>query len=194
MYGEKIFKVSPQDNPIPGLSPSALYSPKPVAFNILEALESLDKYYLKLSASVSLRERVAQAQRIWHQASEKLSGETQSLISVFEDHVFPVNKWTKRKAHFRGSSLHLPGLIKAVITDFNYRKFFSVKAAGGKRIYSVSLVLDISPSMSGHFMKCSFESLTMFIEALQAIGVEAFSIVVFGKSVRYVFKNSENSF
>jgi midasin (ATPase involved in ribosome maturation) len=182
--------VSPQDNPIPGLAPSSLYSPKPAAFNILEALESLDKYYLKLSASTSLREKVVQAQKVWYQASEKLSGETQSLISVFEDHVFPVNKWTKRKAHFRGSSLHLPGLIKAVITDFNYRKFYSVKAAGGKRIYGVSLVLDSSPSMSGHFMKCAIESLTMFIGALQAIGIESFSIVIFGKSVRYLKNNN----
>ncbi len=42
------------------------------------------------------------------------------LILVLGDVVFPLNKFTRRRAAFRGSSLYLSGLIKAMTTEWNY--------------------------------------------------------------------------
>jgi len=146
----------------------------------------LNQKYSKLLTNPSKKDQLIKAQTCWIEAKQKVYGVIEKLITVFEESIFPINKYTRRKAHFKGSSLYLPGLIKAVITDFNYRKFFSVKAAGGKRTYSVSLVLDISLSMNGHLADCAIESVIAFISALQSIGIETFSIILFGENVQII--------
>lgn len=70
-------------------------------------------------------------------------------MGVLDEVVFPNNKYTRKRADIKGSSLYLPGLIKAVITDFNYKRYFATKTAGGKKVYAVVLLLDVSLSMNG---------------------------------------------
>lgn len=194
---DNLFEVSPKNNAIPNLPPPAQKAaphPKQEKENLLEAYEKLESFYNGLTCDGSFKAKLSQAHHNWIEAEQKLLKEVEKLSSVFEDFVFPVNKFSKRKAHVRGSSLYLPGLIKAVITDFNYRKFFSVKAAGGKRVYSVCLVLDVSLSMNGHVANCAIEALVLLIGSLRSAGIDTFSIVLFGETVRHVFLSFKNKF
>lgn len=131
------------------------------------------------------------AQRIWGEASIKVRSSTADLVSAFEDCVFPFNRFTRRKADFKGPQLHLQGLIKAVITDFNYKKFYSTRSAGGKREYAVCLLLDISQSMDGHLLSSALESLIMMVEALMELKLDEFSLVLFGSNVHLIKDGSQ---
>ena len=105
---------------------------------------------------------------------------------MLSDVVFPNNKYTRRRADYRGSQLYLPGLIKAVITDFSYKRFFSTRTAGGRREYSVAIVMDVSQSMLGHLEDCAVMTLVILLSALVQAGIEHVSVVLFGSKVRVV--------
>jgi uncharacterized protein YegL len=135
---------------------------------------------------LQLYPKAAEALQAWHEAAMKLRGNITDMAGVLEEHVFPNNKYTRRRADFKGSQLHLQGLIKAVVTDFNYKKFFSSKTAGGRRSYGVALVLDTSLSMDGHLLDCAMESLVILVEAMLEVGVEHFSVITFGDRVQIV--------
>ncbi|CAF1389836.1 unnamed protein product [Rotaria magnacalcarata] len=104
-------------------------------------------------------------------------------MSVFSDVVFPFNKFTRRRAALRGSSLYLSDLIKAMTSEWSYKKIFSLKLAGGKRDHALCLVLDITVSMFGNMGEYLVETLIIFIGALKKLGFDNYSIVLFGKSV-----------
>jgi hypothetical protein len=120
----------------------------------------------------------------WQGAVLKSLPEITALVSVFEDHVFPLNRFNRRRAAFKGSSLDLGGLIKAVITDFNYKKYFSARCAGGRRQYSVILLIDLSASMAGQPKAAVATALVLLTTALTMIGLENFSLITFSDSVR----------
>ena len=126
------------------------------------------------------------AQRIWTEASTKLRSSIADLVSAFEDCVFPFNRYTRRKADFKGSQLHLQGLIKAVITDFNYKKFYSTRTAGGKREYVTCILVDISQSMDGNLISSALESLVMIVEALVEMKLDEFAVVLFGSNIQLI--------
>lgn len=194
---DRFYSISTSDHPIPFLAKGSQYVPnlknEELTAALIDTMGKLNTANNEMLINPSLKDKLVEAQRSWSEAKHKVHGVIERLVTVFEESVFPVNKYTRRKAHFRGSSLYLPGLIKAVISDFNYKKFFSIKAAGGKRMYSVSLVLDVSLSMNGHLANCAVESLVILISALQRVGIESFSIILFGEAVQYV-KNFFKSF
>jgi len=109
-----------------------------------------------------------------------------SLSLVFEEALFPNNRHTRRRADVHGSTLYLPGLIKAVITDWTYKKYLSTKTAGGRRDYGVVIALDVSQSMSGHLSVCALLTLVAFISSLFRVGIETFSVLVFGEKVKLI--------
>ncbi|CAM9429981.1 unnamed protein product, partial [Ectocarpus sp. 6 AP-2014] len=125
------------------------------------------------------------ARQSWNKAAEGLREVTRSTVSVLEDHVLPHNKFTRRQAAFKGSQLHLPALIKAVATDFNYQKFFSARTAGGQREYGIVLALDISQSMSGHLLSSALEAFVVLVEGFMEVDVD-FTVVLFGENVQVV--------
>jgi hypothetical protein len=43
------------------------------------------------------------------------------LVQTFEDAVFPINKYSRRKGDIRGGTLYLPGLIKAYCSNWTYK-------------------------------------------------------------------------
>jgi Mg-chelatase subunit ChlD/uncharacterized protein YegL len=83
------------------------------------------------------------------------------------------------------SLMRVRRLVKAVISNFTYKKFFSQKLAGGKRSYSVCLALNTSASMNGHLGNCAQETLICLIAALNQCGIN-FSIITFGQRVRII--------
>lgn len=130
--------------------------------------------------------RANEAEREWVAAAGKLKSSIADTVAVLEEHVFVNNKYTRRRPDFKGSQLHLQGLIKAVITDFAYKKFFSSKTAGGKRSYSCCIAVDVSPSMAEHLLDCAMETLVMLVEGLKEVGVDQFSVLLFGETVHVI--------
>jgi len=124
-------------------------------------------------------------QTYWDLISRKLSQDIEEYVHVFEDHVMPLNKYTRRRGALKGSSLHLPGLVKAVISNFTYKKFFAQKTAGGKRNYSICLALDSSVSMNGHLGDCASETMICMIAAMEQCEIP-FSLVLFGEHIRII--------
>jgi hypothetical protein len=150
------------------------------------ALQALAKLYADLPKTSGAHDLLATADSQWKKAESKFATQITDLVNVFEDYMFPFNKFTRRKADLKGSSIYLPGLIKAVITDWTYKKYLSSQSGGGKRVYgvNVALVLDVSLSMSGHLAQSAIETIVTFIGALTRIGIEDFSIILFGQEVR----------
>ncbi|KAJ1469632.1 hypothetical protein T484DRAFT_1918945 [Baffinella frigidus] len=121
----------------------------------------------------------------WDKTVKELAPQIEDYVSVLEEFVLPLNKYTRRRGALKGSSLHLSGLVKAVLSNFTYKKIYSQKTAGGKRNYSVCLVVDVSASMNGHLAEATQESLFCLIAALLQSHID-FSIVLFGQHVRLI--------
>ena len=131
------------------------------------------------------------ATRAWNVATQAASAVVTDLTDVFENAVFPCNKFTRRRADVNGSQLYLPGLIKAVCTDFNYKKFFCKKTGGGKREYSVCILVDTSSSMFGAPANSSCTALVILVAALAQAGIDNVSIMSFGSGVRLLKTEDE---
>ncbi|CAF1154913.1 unnamed protein product [Rotaria magnacalcarata] len=104
-----------------------------------------------------------------------------------EDYVMPCNKFSRRRADFSGQ-LYLPGLVKAIATDFAYKRIGSSKTAGGKRQYSIMFVIDTSMSMIGHLEHCAIEGLLLLTSSLIQCGIENFGIILFDHRVKILKK------
>eukprot|EP00475_Leptophrys_vorax_P039493 TRINITY_DN7141_c0_g1_i1.p1 TRINITY_DN7141_c0_g1~~TRINITY_DN7141_c0_g1_i1.p1 ORF type:complete len:476 (-),score=133.21 TRINITY_DN7141_c0_g1_i1:2214-3641(-) len=136
--------------------------------------------------SGEFKESLREALRVWTEAESSSQQQVTDLAMVLEETLFPYNKFSRKKASVKGSSLYLPGLIKAISTRWQYKKIMCVKNAGGKRSYNVCIALDVSLSMSGHLEVTSREALLYLIAALKNLGVENFSLLVFGEKVHIV--------
>lgn len=143
---------------------------------------ALDKMYTEVRRAVG-ETGLSAAEALWAAARVKVAPTVTELAGVFEEVVFPNNRYTRRRADQRGAQLYLPGLIKAVLSDFNYKKIFSTKSAGGKREYTACIVLDTSMSMGGHLQDCAVETLVLLILALQQAGIESWSLIACGQRV-----------
>ncbi|CAF4340196.1 unnamed protein product, partial [Didymodactylos carnosus] len=161
--------------------------------NLSLAAGELRKYYQELSTTSDIQTHITHAEELWHTEETRLSNSIDDLMSVSSDVVFAFNKFTRRRAALRGSSLYLPGLIKAMTSEWSYKKIFSSELAGGKRDHALCLVLDISVSMFGNMGECLFETLIIFIGALKKLGLDNYSIVLFGKKVT-IIKTHEQTF
>lgn len=148
---------------------------------MVKANDDLAAYHASLQSSQQVLGRAAEA---WQAAVSKLTGQIDDLAEVLGDTVFPINCHTRRCGDLSGSSLHLPGLIKAFCTDFSYKKIFSAKKAGGRREYSVALVVDTSTSMQGALADAAVETLVCMIAALIQVGIDNFAIISFGRAVK----------
>ena len=192
------YAVSPPDNPIPHadkaleLMAGASQTHQVDMGSIEQALQDLQNVLAQLNFSSSLASQLDQADKGWKAAVSTLGRQIEDLVVVFEEAVFPNNRFTRRRGDYHGSSLHLPGLIKAVSTDFNYKKIFSSKTAGGRKQYTVSLLVDISLSMNGLLAQSAVEALVTIIAALTRLNLESFSILLFGERVR-IMKSHEMS-
>jgi hypothetical protein len=187
---DKAYAVSPADAPIPYTdeeAANAFRDQDPVDANSLAAaFEQLHALIAQVDASTEFADQVKQAEVSWSAAVSSLDRQTQDLVAVFEECVFPNNRHTRKRGDYHGSSLHLPGLIKAVSTDFNYKKYFSSKTAGGRKEYSICLVVDTSLSMHGQLAQATVDALVTIICALGQLELESYSILLFGETVRLI--------
>lgn len=183
---DKMFKAAPPGAPLPNAELVAVLRQQEAAtapLDVSARLKDVAKYYSQLNDG-SMRPQLNQAQDAWARAVAKVARNVSDLAEVLETVVMPFNKFTRKKADLKGASLHLPGLIKAVATDFSYKKIFAVKKAGGRRQYAVAIVVDVSMSMAGHLLQAASAAAMTLAAALVQANVETFSIVLFGERVR----------
>ncbi|CAF2142093.1 unnamed protein product [Rotaria magnacalcarata] len=152
------------------------------------AMDALRQYYHSLKPTSTMQE----IEKKWISYEYEFSGLVDDLSAVLGDVVFPFNKFTRRRAALRDSSLYLPGVIKAMTTEWTYKKIFSAKLAGGKRDHAICLVLDVSTSMFGTLSIGMIKTIVVFIAALRKLSLENFGIIVFGRDVR-LSKTNEQS-
>lgn len=151
------------------------------------AVDKLREYYhsLKPTSTMQIMEKK------WISDEYRLTEIIDDLSSVLGDIVFPLNKFTRRRAALRGSSLYLPGLIKAMTTEWNYKKIFSAKLAGGKRDHALCFVCDVSTSMFGTLSIGMLDTIVGLIAALRKLNLENFGVIVFGRTVRLIKTNEQ---
>jgi hypothetical protein len=187
-----LVSVSPPGRDIPLLS-KAMQNEKLVADSSSEewkdfedALLACSRFYQEMEkdSKFASLERT-KVQNYWDELTRDLSQDIEEYVNVLEEQVLPLNKYTRKRGALKGSSLHLPGLVKAVSSNFTYKKFFAQKTAGGKRNYSICLALDSSVSMDGHLGDCASETMICMIAALEQCEIP-FSIVLFGEHVRII--------
>eukprot|EP00899_Mesostigma_viride_P017508 jgi/Mesvir1/25759/Mv01936-RA.3 len=150
---------------------------------LVDAIRQLDAFRAKVHKEEG--ELAVCAQEQWAAAQCQVEAQVCDLVGVFEDAVFPFNKFTRRQANDHGV-LYMPGLIRAICSDWQYKKVFATKQRGGKREYAVAVAIDISVSMEGHLQECAVETLIVLLTSLQRVGIEAVSILTFGSAVRLV--------
>ena len=193
-HNEKAFAVSPAGIPIPHANEDTADTAGNEDIGDADSwtgtCQRLRALVAEVESSASLTQQLQQAEESWRAAASSVDRQTQDLVAVFEECVFPNNRYTRKRGDYHGSSLHLPGLIKAVSTDFNYKKYFSSKTAGGRKEYSVCLAIDTSLSMHGQLAQSTIEAAVTIISALLQLDLDSFSVLLFGETVRLI-KSSE---
>ena len=153
-----------------------------------QAVENLRQYYQSFQQKSSIQE----FEKVWVATESNFSGLIDDLSNVLGDIVFPYNKYTRRRAALRGSSLYLPGVIKAMTSEWSYKKIFSAKLAGGKRDHAICFVLDISTSMYGTLSVGLMNAIVSFMGALRKLEMVNVGIVVFGHEVHLIKTNEQS--
>ena len=153
-----------------------------------QAADKLRQHYQKLEVTAQMQEM----EKSWIGEEYRFADLIDDLSVAFGDVVFPLNKFTRRRAALRGSSLYLPGLIKAMTTEWSYKKIFSAKLAGGKREHAACLVLDASTSMFGTLSSGLTDGILVLIGALRKLNLDNCGVIVFGKDVRLIKTNEQS--
>lgn len=158
---------------------------------VASARERTVALYHEVASSSSCASALVAAASSWGEAVKELRPLVSACVDVFADVVFPFNKYTRRRADLRGSQLYLPGLIKAVMSNFSYKRVFSTKSAGGRREYCVTLIMDVSPSMAGYLEDCTVMSFVVMVSALLEIGVDSVTVLLFDSGVKIIKVESQ---
>jgi len=188
-----LYRVSARSSTLPAELTADTPSTDPFETTRRESLEEAKANLIKFQTESIIPDRrggVTEAVKIWEKSCLLLASDIAALATVFEDDVFQFNRFTRRRAALKGSTLYLPGLIKAIITDFNFKKIFGSRTAGGRRQYSVTILVDISASMMGQMESAVAATLVMLTTALTVVGLDHFSLMTFGDRVR-LLKSSE---
>ena len=79
----------------------------------------------------------------WEEAARRLEPQVARMGEVLMGTVMPPNKANRRRAALRGASLHIGGLIKAVATDWNYKKVGARLDWTGWALHTHSAITDV---------------------------------------------------
>ena len=153
--------------------------------NVLE--EEISEKTLTLQYTLQVRtenkDQLRRAEALWTKAEDQFSAEISHMTEAME-RLLPQNRFTRKRADIKGSSIHLPGFIKHIVTRGNEKKIFARKKSGGKFEYAVTILMDISASMRhGEKRGCALQTVLLLIAALKQMNIEDFSLVLFGQSV-----------
>ena len=149
-------------------------------------LESIKKRYEVELRSEQFHNLCIEAANKYYSLKEKLQPRINELSEILGDYILPINRYTRKKPTLHGSTIHIPSLIRFVISNYQYRRFLLQKIAGGKHNYNVCIVIDVSSSLVGFPIRCNFEVVLILIEALQMLGITSLSLVTFANQVTLV--------
>ncbi|KAA0153917.1 hypothetical protein FNF29_02905 [Cafeteria roenbergensis] len=121
----------------------------------------------------------------WASAERAVAKCAEELCTVLEECVMPHNRHTRRRPDVKGQ-FSPQRVVIACMTEWRHRKIYTSKTAGGKRNYAFCLALDASLSMDGVLQCCAVESLVAVVSALGMMGLDSFSVIVFGSRVTLV--------
>eukprot|EP01038_Epipyxis_sp_PR26KG_P004736 gene4736-6643_t len=97
---------------------------------LVEELRALELLYDQITNKLDKQKVIAEADIIWNNAEDACQAVIDDLVLTLEESVLPYNKYTRRKGDMRGANLYIPRLIKAIASDFTYKKFFANLSAG----------------------------------------------------------------
>ena len=159
-------------------------------YKSLTLLEKIKEKYDELQKN-EYAESCKIAAKIFSHLKDELQSVILELSDILGEFLFPINKFTRKKPSYNGSTIHIPSLIRFIISNYQYKRFMLQKIAGGKREYACCIIIDVSSSLSGHPYTCNFESALVLIESLISIGIENFSIITFGDSINLIKSESQ---
>lgn len=179
------YLVSPPQQLIPGLSalPDIVTDRDLIERSMKISLTKQNLSTVIDATFLKHAEQMDYAESLWSKTEHHMSSEITRFVQVLEEYVFPYNKYTRRKGDFRGTTLYVPGLIRAIATDFTYKKYFGSLRAGGKRQYNVVIAVDCSLSMRSFTSDCVLLSVFLFVAALKRTGIPFF-VITFGEKVQ----------
>jgi hypothetical protein len=148
--------------------------------------DGLPCYAAALAAAPHAPALLAAASDAWRGAAAAVGQQSQRLADVLETFVLPVNAHTRYRGATKGSVLYLPGVIRAVTSDWNHKKIYASRCTGGKRVAQVCICVDVSSSMAGQRLQAAQEGAVMAIEALVNCGLEDFCVIAFAGGVQLV--------
>eukprot|EP00041_Stephanoeca_diplocostata_P039429 m.1625156 g.1625156 ORF g.1625156 m.1625156 type:complete len:4446 (-) comp25391_c0_seq1:138-13475(-) len=153
--------------------------------DVLAAVETLTQLHRRIGTprAPPHADKFLMSEEQWQRVETTCVAQIDALGSALEDTLMPFNKFTRRRADVRGSTLHLQGLIKAIVSGWNYKKFLSTKTAGPRRSYAAVFAVDLSPSMEGSLLASAFEALVTFINSLERCSIDNFAIIAFASEV-----------
>ena len=98
----------------------------------MEATEQLQALLAQVDSSPDFAEQLKRAEA-WAKAAASLDRQTQDLVFVFEECVFPNNRYTRKRGDYHGSSLYLPGLVKLSAQTSTTRSTSAPRQQGAAR-------------------------------------------------------------
>ncbi|XP_066922534.1 uncharacterized protein [Clytia hemisphaerica] len=108
-----------------------------------------------------------------------------SLTDVLDTIALPNNRPTRLLQDYRGSSFSIPGYIKFVCSDGQYKKIYENLIGSPRKDYRVTIIVDVSQSMAGMAEIGATSIIISLAAALQNINV-LFSIITSGSVTKLV--------
>ena len=148
-----------------------------------DIFDKIQALQYSLQTRTENKDQLKRAETAWTEAEDQFSAEISHMTEAME-RLLLQNRFTRNRADIKGSSIHLPGFIKHIVTRGNEKKIFARKKAGGKFEYAVTILMDISASMRhGEKRGCAVQTVLLLIGALKQMNIEDFSLILFGQSV-----------
>jgi len=149
-------------------------------------LDQLNAWFEVNLRSATYVECCSSALSVALQLRGQLQSRINELADVLGDSIFCINRFTRRKPGLTGNAIHIPSLIRFVLSNYQNRRFMLKRIAGGRREYRICIAIDMSHSLGGTPSRCNFEAAFSLIEALVLLGLPNFSILTFGHEVRLI--------
>jgi len=184
---------SPSDSVIPNLDRlNPVGAPKPVSpvklkGDVGSLVSDLTRNVAEVCRAPAIAAQVERAQGLWRALETGFLGRIATeLQHAFMTGVFPVNRMTRRRPDFVGSSLSTRGLIRFFLTNGSDARIYLKLNAGEKREYKIALVVDRSASLMGQSL-LQVHAVCVTMMALKAMELDINTcIVVFGEVVEVV--------
>lgn len=149
-------------------------------------MDALEKGYFDLESSPLLVDILTASERHWEQVQQRLDGLITDVQQALEETFFPANEPTQDVADVKGHSLHIPNLVRYMITQGQEMRIYKNRIGSPKPEYRVTLILDQSLSMQGPSLWGATDAFLATISALDKLGITDFNVITVSSQVQLV--------